>query len=1233
MRNLWIVAAVWLFSGAAGAFQTINNGTTFPAVVQGHGGTSNGWCGWWGDNYSTLTMNGSAKITGTEGRTLNFCYSNQNAGMPVDSCDNSNGSRRLCTITPDTIQGLSTSGGNAFLAGNGSSGGVPFCSAGQAISLGSASQYQFSSLSLYSSCTVTFSSARTEYRIQKIEAGSGAKLILPSGDYWIDQLTLNQGAEIEIQGEVRIFVKQATQLNGAVLNRSGTGSLLLFGYQDITLNNDTLLNGYVYSDQTLVLNNTSVINGRTTSRSLTMASNSAINDQAFAPSLTCFNDDFSRTGLGDNWVVSQRNNSELPSIQSGRLRMTRNIGNQATSATYQRLFPAANNLVEVTFRYYAWSPQTGTGGDGLAVILSDATVTPQPGSFGGALGYAQRDNGTPGFAGGWLGVGLDEYGNFSNPNEGKVGGPGARAQAIAIRGGVGSSYRYLAGTTANISPRVDVRGTSSAQPGHLYRLRIDSRVAGRSMVSLDRNTGSGFSTLVAPFDAMATAGQEQVPADFLLSLTGSTGGANNNHELDDIQICALRSNPIGVQIDHFQLDHSGQPLTCNPETVTVKACADAACNTLITDPVTATLSLTPTSASNGWIGGNTVTFSGGSTTVQLRNNTPTAVTIGVSGSTPTTKPFSTTLCKAGAGTPSAAACTLNFADSGFFFDVPDTYSNQPQTVAIKAVKKSDVTKLCVPGFASQTKSVKFWSSYISPASNPYNSQMSVNSSTIGASQGAATPLSLVFDAQGQSTITVKYPDAGKVQLDARYDGTGSEAGLVMLGADQFVARPVGLCITPPQGVCAAGDSSCPVFKKAGEAFQVDIKAMAWESANDGDICAGNLTTPNFALPNIALGSTLVAPNPGTNATLGTTTYSHVAAANSANNVSQTVSEVGVFRMTATPPANGYFNYTIPSAQSQPVGRFIPADFNLVSGDIVPACNAFSYMGQPFGVMLDVLARNTTGVQTRNYTGPFAKGEAYISVANDKDGKSLSSRLRSLQPLPWLDGRAALTTGSSEFVRLSGTQPDGPYKSLLFGLYMRDNDGDRTLIASPNFNDAVVGNCSGSGCNARQIDSVPMKAYFGRLQAGTAAGLASAPLAIPLQMQYYEAGNWLQNKEDQCTQLSLANQGFTFLNPSQTFDAATRELNLGAGRKIKLGLGSSAPGGDAALAKDGAILFHFAKPDISVRIPYKVELAKQPSQSLWLSDPTSANDGNLQGEAIFGSSRGNDRIIYRREVLQ
>ncbi|MFU1546610.1 DUF6701 domain-containing protein [Aeromonas veronii] len=982
--------------------------------------------------------------------------------------------------------------------------------------------------------------------------------------------------------------------------------------------------------------------------------------------LICETDNFSQP-LGDRWAVKQSAGGFIPSITADRrLRMTQASTGQATSATYQRLFPAAGNLVTLTFNHYAYGG-TSTGADGMTVVLSDASVTPQPGAAGGPLGYGHyQPSNSPGFAGGWLGFGLDEYGNFSSFGGG--GSVGYRPQSVVVRGSGSnfSGYNYLRGTCNNgttnvntscLSPKVDGNGSAN----HRYRLTIDSRTSGRAMVKVERDTGNGFTSLIDSFDALDPAlGQSPLPQDFYVSLTGSTGALTNIHELDNVEICALKSREVGVQVDHFELQYSGQPLTCNPEEITIKACANPDCSLLITEQVA--VSLLPQSLQDGgWyplsgannVNGNTVTFTGGTGKVLLRNNTQTQVTLGVNNSVPAVKPLSETLCKAGAGTPSAAACTLNFADSGFFFDVPDTYSNQPQTVTIKAVKKSDVTKQCVPGFASQTKSVKFWSSYITPASNPYNSQMSVNSSSIGASQGAATPLSLVFDAQGQSTITVKYPDAGKVQLDARYDGTGSEAGLVMLGADQFVARPVGLCITPPQGVCAAGDSSCPVFKKAGETFLVDIKAIAWESANDGDICVGNQTTPNFALPNIALGSTLVAPNPGTNATLGTTAYSHVAAANSANNVSQTVSEVGVFRMTATPPAakppegstvsTGYFGYTIPPASSVPVGRFVPWDFNLLSGVLTPACGQFSYMSQPFGVKMTVQARNKSAGVTKNYGGEFAKGRLYLVAGNNHDGIDRTDRVGSMMA-SWASGEANIDS-QSRFARLSErdpglTTPEEPFKLLRFGLQVLDEESPSvTFMADADLNPGIKNGCTkGVNCNAKQL-TIPtrvnntMTAYYGRLRAGTVAGLASAPLAIPLQMQYYEGGNWLQNKEDQCTQLSLANQGFTFLNPSQTFDAATRELNLGAGRKIKLGLGSSAPGGDAALAKDGEILFHFAKPDISVRIPYKVELAKQPSQPLWLSDPTSANDGNLQGEAIFGSSRGNDRIIYRREVLQ
>ncbi|MDM5132666.1 MSHA biogenesis protein MshQ [Aeromonas piscicola] len=1212
MKWLWCLA---LLGSQAWAFDPIETSTFFPAVVQGHHGDNNNTCHQI-SGYQLAQLN-NPKINGTGGLPLNFC-SIQPDQNNTPRCDDGAGGYKVCAITGSDIRGLALSGNNKFPT-IGASNDLA-CSSGSR----TASSASYRTVTV-DNCTMTFPS-RSESQIKTLTLRNNATLILGDGDYFIDKLNIdNVTIRLSGSGITRIFVNQdVTLFNTVNVNSNNQGSLIWVNYGNMVLDNATTFYGYLYSDNKLTMNNYAAVYGRVTARYLIMDSQSSINETVLTPMLTCFADGFDSAQINpDSWVVAQRNSSTLPSVQNGRLRLTQNVTNQATSATFQRLFPGASNLVTVEFDQFAYKTSGTSGADGMAVVLSDATQTPQPGAFGGPLGYGFK-TGFSGFAGGWLGVGLDEYGNYAN--EGGNYNLGSRPQAVSIRGsGSGTSgYNYLAGTGSNLSPPVD-SGTNSNRP-HRYRITVDSRTAGSSLAKVERDTGSGYSTLVGPINMASQGGQAAVPANFLLSLTGSTGSVTNFHEIDNVRICALRSNPVGVQIDHFQLDHSGQALTCNPETVTVKACADSACTTLITDPVTAALSLTPTSASNGWIGGNTVTFSGGATTVQLRNNTASAVTIGVSGSTPTTKPFSTTLCKAGAGTPSAAACTLNFADSGFFFDVPDTYSNQPQTVTIKAVKKSDVTKQCVPGFASQTKSVKFWSSYISPASNPNNSLMSVNSSAIGASQGAATPVSLAFDAQGQSTITVNYPDAGKVQLDARYDGTGSEAGLVMLGADQFVARPVGLCITPPQGVCAAGDSSCPVFKKAGETFQVDIKAMAWESANDGDICAGNQTTPNFVLSGIGLGSTLVAPNPGTNAVLGTTTYNHVAATSSINSINQTVSEVGVFRMTATPPANGYFTYTIPSAQSQPVGRFIPADFNLASGDIVPACNAFSYMGQPFGVALDVRARNLSGGQTQNYTGLFAKGSAYLSVANNKDGKSLSARLRSLSALPWVNGRSAFT-GNSEFVRLSDTQQDGPYTSLLFGLYMKDNDGDKTLIAGPDFNDAVAGSCSGAGCNARLIDSVAMQVYFGRLLAGTGAGLASAPLAVPLQMQYYAAGNWQLNKLDQCTQFSLANQGFTFLNPGQTFDAASRDLSLGGNRKIRLGLGSAAPGGESAQAKDGEILFQFAKPDISVRIPYKVDLSKQPSRPLWLSDPVT-----LQGEAIFGSSRGNDRIIYRREVM-
>ncbi|MFM5086487.1 DUF6701 domain-containing protein [Aeromonas media] len=988
----WLLALT-LLSGVAHGFETIDNNLYFPAVAQGHRGNTSASCN--GLGYPALTQNNQAKITGTGGVALNFCASNQGSGMPLDACDNANGSRRLCTITGNPIRGLATSGDNSFLSSSGSDGDIGHCNSGQQLTLGSASQYQFGTISLYSACTLTFSSTRQEYRIQSLALG-GAKVVLPAGDYWIDRLVVNQGGEIETRGNVRIFVN-AVEFNGGRLNAAKTGSVLLFGYQNVNLNGESLVNGLVYADQALNMNNASVINGRTTSRSLFMSGTTAINDK-------------------------------MPP-------------------------------------------------------------------------------------------------------------------------------------------------------------------------------------------------------------------------------------PVTAAIDHFEFDHSGNALTCNPETLTIRACANASCSQLFTDPVSAAL-IPAKSGSNGWIASGQVSyngssamvsFSGGSTSLQLRNNLSGAVTVGVSGSTPSTTPLNTTLCRSGSGALSAAACTLNFADSGFLFNVLDTLANKPQDVVISAVKKDDATQQCVPGFASVSKPISFWGSYVTPNANAFGSQVTIEGNSVSTYAGnvaspTGTVINVNFDSQGKATLkNVNYPDAGQMRLNARHDGSGDTAGLVMTGSDLFVSRPVGLCIKAPQGECMRGANAtnadyaanCPVFKKTGETFSLNIQAVAWQADNDGDLCRDNLVTPNFALANIGLSSQLVAPKPGVEAVVGTPRYDHSnqKGSNNLNIVSQSVNEVGLFSMTATPPTAGYFNYTIPPATSVPVGRFIPVDFNLVSGNITPACGDFSYMGQPFLTELYVQARNQAGAVTQNYRGDFAKGDAYLSAANNKDGVSLSARLRSLGPLPWVEGEADFN-GPTEFVRRTDGQPDGPYRALSFGLYMKDNDGEQTLIANPDFNDGQPGSCSGTSCNARLIDEVPMEAYFGRVQAGTRQGVATAGLAVPLQLQYHEAGAWHAMGVDQCTWLSLQDGGIEFTDGSQHFDQGSGDLALDGNSRIRLGLGPIAPGGMVERAKDGVITLQFAAPDRAVRIPFRIDLGKQPESEqqpgrrpLWLSDPDS-----LDGMAIFGLGRGNDRIIYRREVM-
>jgi type IV pilus assembly protein PilY1 len=105
----------------------------------------------------------------------------------------------------------------------------------------------------------------------------------------------------------------------------------------------------------------------------------------------------------------------------------------------------------------------GDGADGISFFLIDAATNGvnagkpyDMGAFGGSLGYTcsntnsdptLRADSTPrqydGLLSGYMGLGIDEFGNFLNPNDNTASGPGLQAGRIGLRGAGSISWKAL----------------------------------------------------------------------------------------------------------------------------------------------------------------------------------------------------------------------------------------------------------------------------------------------------------------------------------------------------------------------------------------------------------------------------------------------------------------------------------------------------------------------------------------------------------------------------------------------------------------------------------------------------------------------------------------------------------------------------------------------------------------------------------------------------------------------
>jgi len=714
-----------------------------------------------------------------------------------------------------------------------------------------------------------------------------------------------------------------------------------------------------------------------------------------APSL-CFTDDFNRASLLSTGLWTRTRGATTAydaDIVNNRLRLTDASGNRATAVHLFRLFPGAGNKVTAQFDYYSYN---GSGGDGLAFSLSDSSIAPVAGAFGGSLGYAQKDatacppSGCPGFAGGWIGIGLDEYGNFSNPTEGRVGGSGFVANAVAVRGSGSTFAGYNWHKTVSAFPMV-----TSSTTAHRYRVIVDHSDGVHAYVSVERDTtgGTNYTTVVPAYDAKAISTQAAVPNYWYFSFSASTGASTNIHEVDNLNICTAAPMIVPV-LNHVRVIHDGTAQTCTAEPITVKACANADCSALYTGSVTVTL---PTISGATWSASSPVTFSGGQTTLTLTKTS--SGTVSLSGATVTSPTItnSAAVCYNGA---TSGDCSLSYTSDSCIFDAVE-----PGAAAATPI----YTKLAGTAFNLDIR-------------NQSGSLQTVSKvEIVDASSGTCSGFANLVTTNGSWAVAsggyqrLSFTSADAVR-NARIRIT-STAG-TSCSSDNFAIRPATFSLTS-SGATNSSNSGTPIVK-AGANFTLAATAyskatspivtsgyngLATLNPNVNVIAATLLTAHSGAVQKGSLSGTFSSTSAG--ASTGTFTYSEVgnfqlsqwavyddgsfAAVDRAKATPECVSD-SKLGTTVDPSSNnnavdlnGMFGcYFGGSSASAYFGRFIPDHFAVTTPVLTEACtlggSPFTYLGQDgFTTVFALTAQNAGNQTTKNYEGNGTTGWAKLPL--------------------------------------------------------------------------------------------------------------------------------------------------------------------------------------------------------------------------------------------------------------
>lgn len=701
-------------------------------------------------------------------------------------------------------------------------------------------------------------------------------------------------------------------------------------------------------------------------------------------------------------------------------------------------------------------------------------------------------------------------------------------------------------------------------------------------------------------------------------------------------------------VSYYGISHSGSGLTCEAEPVTITA-YDAG-NNPVNPPSGTAIVLATTPATGTWAGGNGYTFSGSESSVikYLSQTTPATLNIDVSDGSASESP--------------TIDPDIIFSDVGLKF-YGDTASNPlPNQVAgvtdpnlvLRIVEASSDTGACVARLQNTSHAVDLAYECRDPTTCSSGQSLSLNGSNVQANDNGAainyTSVNLSFDSSGFAAIPFVYSDVGLVRLHGRVDlsAQNNDPAITVSGSSsEFVVKPDSLAVitvetlggTPNPG----GQSGGSGFVAAADEFLVQVEAR---NANGARTPAfGRETTVEGVQVAIDELSFPIGGNIG--ALNNASAFFPVAATPGVyENANLSWNEVGAIRLLASLTDGDYLGSgAVSGTQSNVIGRFYPARFDLTSSAVTNSCPAgsFSYLSDPaVGLSYQIAARNSVGNTVANYDNTDLSYPATAITWHGEDnnnGVDLGTRINAATAT-WDDGVITLADSSASVARyIDGslnTVPDGPFSSFVVGISVNDIDGanfqNLNLKADDN-NDCIAD----GDCSAKLLAGI-LDARFGRLVVKDVYGPESAPIPMLWQTEYWNGSNFVLNSDDHCTQLPLS--AVTFVGATSAVDAVNDTVTVDIGGVASIfDFGDPIGASDCLTATtigfcDGRAGIAYGAPNAIVTYPIDIDLTGLNFlQGDWNQDGSYDDPNHPRVYIRFQHYRGNDRIIYWRERLQ